>query len=113
MLGKEHKAPQYIRGLNLKNKLKNPIEAIFKFKSGDEQKYTINHDKTEFVKKTIEKGTKELPSKAVDPIENVKVSVNNSTRELNFDPQGVEILFYEVTDNGSEEIFFKKVDTKP
>ena len=114
MLGKNCKTPDYIRALNLHNKITNSFEAKCKFQSGEEEKYTINQNDEFKIEKTINKGSFSV----VDPIENLTLTLisnennnnnNNSVKEIIFEPKGVQILTYEISYNETEGISLKKI----
>lgn len=105
MIGGNCKTPKYIRALNLNNKTSNTIQAKCKFQSGEEENYNINSNEQLKVEKNINKGSYTI----VDPIVNLQISANNSAKELNFEPQGVEIHTYDISNNGSEGILVNKI----
>ena len=111
MLGKNYVPPNYIRAINLINKTPDIIEAIFKFKSNQEQKYLLNPNEEIKVEKSIDQGT----FSSVDPITSLNISTKSldndkiKSKEINFVAKGVEISKYEINYNENEELLLKKI----
>ena len=76
-----------------------------KFQSGEEENYTINLNEEVKVEKSINKGTFSV----VDPIESLTIASNNSTKEINFEPKGVEIHSYDISNSENDGISIKKI----
>jgi hypothetical protein len=94
--GASCRPPSYIRAINLNNTTGNTVKVLVHFQSGTSETYEIAANGSVKVEKEINHGS----YSSVDPV--LRAHIEEANALLAFDPVGVQILTYNITDeNGA------------